>query len=78
MGDLNQDYTFLLLMGHWERDYRGAVAGDEYKYNEDVPPTLFASGYVKTNPAREREIPITMHPLAVRVNKVFPRRGGRP
>jgi hypothetical protein len=55
-------YHFLLLMGHWERDY--AAAG--YVYNEDVPPTLLAAGlkenYLVTGSGT---VTVTMWPIVV-------------
>jgi hypothetical protein len=38
----NREYEFLLLMGHWNRDYANE-SGDTYLYTPDLP-TLLAAG----------------------------------
>jgi hypothetical protein len=47
IGDWDKSYTFLVLMGHWNRTiYNSATP---YTYNS-VPPTLLAAGTVTTKP----------------------------
>jgi hypothetical protein len=67
--DMSQKYTFLLLMGHWERDYEDAGPGKEYIYKE-APPTLLAAGYTKVIPGEVPQggIVITMYPIVMHVN----------
>jgi hypothetical protein len=38
---LTEEYTFLALMGHWQRDYTAETVVGENKYMDNVPPTLF-------------------------------------
>jgi hypothetical protein len=65
-------YTFLVLMGHWERADYTAVSGD-YVY-KNVPPTLLAAGFVTQKPAAQ--IPVSM--AQIRVDTVFESTSGSP
>jgi hypothetical protein len=71
---MTQEYTFLLLMGHWEWK-KGVNGKREYIGNA---PTLLAAGceIAKPGEARRGRILITMHPLAVRVNFTGTGNGG--
>jgi hypothetical protein len=63
--DLNEDasYTFLILMGHWQRDYtEESDPSTEFVYVEEAP-TLLAVGYEKIKPVSD--IKINMFPLIV-------------
>jgi hypothetical protein len=59
-----QKYHFLLLMGHWERNY-GAESGGNYVYKETVPPTLLAAGLKEQTVIGSGKITVTMWPLVV-------------
>jgi hypothetical protein len=56
-------YHFLLLMGHWERDY-GAEAGGNYEYT-DNPPTLLAAGLWDQLITGNGKVTMTMWPIVV-------------
>jgi hypothetical protein len=59
-----KQYEFLLLMGHWERDY-DAENGGQYRYTAG-PPTLLAVGLTeKAISNTDTTVFITMWPLVV-------------
>jgi hypothetical protein len=58
-----QTYHFLLLMGHWERDY-DAESGGNYVYTSS-PPTLLAAGLKNYLVTGSGKITITMWPVVV-------------
>jgi hypothetical protein len=58
----NVDHRFLVLMGHWEREYTEGAGGD-YVYKDGAAPTLLATGYTEVEPSRQ--IPVEMYPLKV-------------
>ncbi|MDR1108746.1 MAG: hypothetical protein LBL19_06895 [Spirochaetaceae bacterium] len=61
-----KDYEFLLLMGHWERDYGAESSGGNYKYVEDELPTLLAAGHTTARiNLLNNTVNITMYPLVV-------------
>jgi hypothetical protein len=59
-------YNFLLLMGHWERNYAGEKENPgQYQY-KDGPPTLLAAGFKsQTVTAKNSLITIAMYPIQV-------------
>jgi hypothetical protein len=61
-----QTYHFLLLMGHWERNYTAEkAAGDgKYKYT-DEPPTLLAAGLKEQHITGSGKVTVTMWPVVV-------------
>jgi hypothetical protein len=62
----NKDCDFLLLMGHWERDYKQESSGGDYAYDTANPPTLLLAGHRKAaiNPGN-KTVTIPMFPLVV-------------
>jgi hypothetical protein len=58
-------YYFLLLMGHWERDYAAEPADGTYVYKEDSPPTLLAAGLKEERIVGDGEITVMMWPIVV-------------
>jgi hypothetical protein len=56
-------YHFLLLMGHWNRDYTEET-GETYKYTSD-PPTLLAAGLKTQLVSGSGKITVTMWPIVV-------------
>jgi hypothetical protein len=56
-------YHFLLLMGHWERNY-AAEDGGSYIYTAD-PPTLLAAGLKTQTVTGNGAVTVTMWPLVV-------------
>jgi hypothetical protein len=62
-----KEYCFLLLMGHWERDYaQEAASGDgKYVYKEGEPPTLMAAGLSEQLITGSGKVKVTMWPLVV-------------
>ncbi|MDR1108747.1 MAG: formylglycine-generating enzyme family protein [Spirochaetaceae bacterium] len=61
-----KDYEFLLLMGHWDRDYGKESSGGNYKYVEDHLPTLLAAGHTTARiNLLNNTVNITMYPLVV-------------
>jgi hypothetical protein len=56
-------YHFLLLMGHWERDYEAETDGT-YVY-KDSPPTLLAAGLQKQLITGSGQITVMMWPVVV-------------
>jgi hypothetical protein len=59
---LDKTYHFLLLMGHWDRDYAGGT--DEcYKYLENRVPTLLAAGLQSQKITGSGTVTINMYPL---------------
>ncbi|MDR0760800.1 MAG: hypothetical protein LBF74_11960 [Treponema sp.] len=64
---LNKTYYFLLLMGHWERDYaREAEDKDgKYDYKEANPPTLLAAGLQEETINGYGTVKVTMWPIVV-------------
>jgi hypothetical protein len=63
----NQTYHFLLLMGHWERDYTAEAAANngKYTYKEADSPTLLAVGMENALITGSGIVTITMWPLVV-------------
>jgi hypothetical protein len=57
-------YHFLLLMGHWERDY-DAESGGSYVYKEDNPPTLLAAGLKDQPITGSGKITVSMWPVVI-------------
>jgi hypothetical protein len=55
-------YHFLLLMGHWERDY--LPGNGDYQYTAD-PPTLLAAGLKEQHITGSGKITVTMWPIVV-------------
>ncbi|MDR0387682.1 MAG: right-handed parallel beta-helix repeat-containing protein [Treponema sp.] len=60
---LGETYNFLLLMGHWERDYAAENNG-EYTYTAG-PPTLLAAGFKEQTVTGSGTVTVTMWPLVV-------------
>jgi hypothetical protein len=58
-----ETYHFLLLMGHWERDYKKEADG-EYKYTTN-PPTLLAAGLKRQEVTGGGKVTISMWPVVV-------------
>jgi hypothetical protein len=58
-----QTYHFLLLMGHWERDYT-QTESEEYQYTDD-PPTLLAAGLKEQHITGSGKVTVTMWPIVV-------------
>jgi hypothetical protein len=58
-----QTYYFLLLMGHWERNYDGENSGN-YVYTEK-PPTLLAAGLKEQHVTGSGKVTVTMWPVVV-------------
>jgi hypothetical protein len=61
----NAKYYFLMLMGHWDREYAQETAGGDYVYAEDRPPTLLAAGLKEVTVTGNGTIEVTMWPLVV-------------
>ncbi|MDR3131174.1 MAG: hypothetical protein LBU18_06470 [Treponema sp.] len=59
-----QKYYFLLLMGHWERNYQ-AETGSGYVYIDNRPPTLMAAGFKEQTVTGDGKISISMWPVIV-------------
>jgi formylglycine-generating enzyme required for sulfatase activity len=57
-------YNFLLLMGHWERDYESEQNGN-YEYKENIPPTLLAAGLKEQLITGSGKVTVTMWPIVV-------------
>ncbi|MDR2743384.1 MAG: hypothetical protein LBB98_14720 [Treponema sp.] len=64
---IGKTYSFLLLMGHWERDYAREVANNngKYVYLEANPPTLMAAGFKEQLITNNGKVSITMWPIVV-------------
>jgi hypothetical protein len=64
---LGRTYSFLLLMGHWERDYaKEAKNGNgNYVYQENNPPTLLATGLKEQLIKESGKVTVTMWPMVV-------------
>ncbi|MDR0387626.1 MAG: hypothetical protein LBH57_06275 [Treponema sp.] len=62
-----QTYHFLLLMGHWERDYVQEAANNDgkYVYKEGLPPTLLAAGLKEQYITGSGKVTVTMWPIVV-------------
>jgi hypothetical protein len=61
-----KDYEFLLLMGHWERDYKAESPNGNYRYVESHLPTLLATGRQTAHISLgNNTVTITMYPLVV-------------
>jgi hypothetical protein len=59
-----RSYSFLLLMGYWERS--GTTSQGNYAYDETRTPTLLAAGLIANKTIVESgRIPVTMWPLVV-------------
>ena len=58
--DFNDKYTFLVLIGHWQRDYTA-----ETKYVENAPPTLLAVGYADQAEIESGKISIELRIIEV-------------
>ncbi|MDR1108980.1 MAG: DUF6273 domain-containing protein [Spirochaetaceae bacterium] len=59
-----KDYEFLLLMGHWERDYKAETPSGNYRYVEDRLPTLLAAGRQTAHiTLGDNTVTITLYPL---------------
>jgi hypothetical protein len=71
--DSGREYTFLALMGHWQRDYARGTP-ENYAYIENEPPTLLAAGYTQGKPqdAEAGDIVVTMHPLTITTSFTAP------
>jgi uncharacterized membrane protein YgcG len=63
---VDDPYTFLVLMGHWQRDYaaEGMDPGPGYHYVETAHPTLLAAGCV-TGVPEAGEIAVTLFTIVV-------------
>jgi hypothetical protein len=62
----NNNYHFLLLMGHWERDYEAEQnSGGVYKYKKDTLPTLLAAGLTQKKVTGSGTVTVTMWPIVV-------------
>jgi hypothetical protein len=62
----DRDYEFLLLMGHWNRDYLKESSGGNYLYDAANPPTLLAAGYQRAAISpKNKTVTIAMFPLVV-------------
>jgi hypothetical protein len=60
------EYQFLLLMGHWERDYEAEkTSNGVLKYNEDASPTLLAAGLKEMTVTGSGTITVVMWPIVV-------------
>jgi PBP1b-binding outer membrane lipoprotein LpoB len=59
----NKKYHFLLLMGHWERNY-GAETNGNYMYTKN-PPTLLAAGLTAKTITGSGTVEIPMWPIVV-------------
>jgi hypothetical protein len=57
-----QKYHFLMLMGHWERNYG---QGTDYEYHEDRMPTLLAAGLTSLPVIRGQKVSIQIYPVVV-------------
>jgi hypothetical protein len=70
-----QTYHFLLLMGHWERDYDAEKNAEDgkYQYTAD-PPTLLAAGLKEQEIKGSGKVTVTMWPIEV--DTVFTAGGG--
>jgi hypothetical protein len=63
--EYNKNYHFLLLMGHWERDYVAEQSsGGAYVYKAG-PPTLLAAGLQEKLVTGDGTITVTMWPIVV-------------
>jgi hypothetical protein len=64
-----EDYTFLLLLGNWERNVGADVSEPDddviLAYNEEARPVLLAAGYKKLTVTGSHEITVTMYPLDI-------------
>jgi hypothetical protein len=61
-----KNYEFLLLMGHWERDYGAETPNGDYRYVADRLPTLLAVGRTMAHiTTADNTITITLYPLVV-------------
>jgi hypothetical protein len=63
---LGETYYFLLLMGHWERDYakEKGISGEDYIYAGN-PPTLLAAGMKEQKVTGNGKLTIAMWPIVV-------------
>ncbi|MDR2070820.1 MAG: hypothetical protein LBP81_05335 [Treponema sp.] len=59
-----ETYYFLLLLGHWERDYKKETPGEDYVYTGN-PPTLLAAGFKEEQVTGSGKVTITMWPVVV-------------
>jgi hypothetical protein len=59
-----ETYNFLLLMGHWERNYPQG-SSEHYVYEENVLPTLLATGLKEQTVTGSGKVTVTMWPLIV-------------
>jgi hypothetical protein len=57
-------YAFLILLGHWERDYSSETDAT-YKYKETKSPTLLAAGFTSRLVTGSATITVSMWPLVV-------------
>ncbi|MDR0386403.1 MAG: right-handed parallel beta-helix repeat-containing protein [Treponema sp.] len=57
-------YSFLLLMGHWERDYGKEISGGPYVYTT-AQPTLLAAGFKEQEVTGDGRMTIIMWPLVI-------------
>jgi hypothetical protein len=60
-----QNYHFLLLIGHWERNYEAEEDGGDYEYKAGVSPTLLAAGLKTQHITGSGKVTITMWPIVV-------------
>jgi hypothetical protein len=61
-----QTYHFLILIGHWERDFPAEkTGGGDYVYKEDTPPTLLAAGLKDLLVTGSGKITVVMWPIVV-------------
>jgi hypothetical protein len=60
INDWSRPYTFLILMGHWDRTNYGSTP---YTYDDTSPPTLLAAGATQVNP--EPNLTIHMRPIII-------------
>jgi hypothetical protein len=58
-------YNFLVLMGHWDRNYTAEEENGDYVYIENRPPTLLAAGFQSELVNASGTIMITMSPIVV-------------
>jgi hypothetical protein len=59
-----KSYHFLLLMGHWERNYAAESTGGPYEYTA-APPTLLAAGLKEQVVTGSGKVTVTMWPVVV-------------
>jgi hypothetical protein len=64
--DFGHTYNFLVLVGHWDRDYAAEEQDGQYKYKSDTLPTLLAAGFKsqEINPSDEK-VQIDMYAIVV-------------